>query len=111
MIYMFTRTNIDEITALIQVYIPNAQSIYLFGSYSRETANDSSDIDIAIVMDSQPEWRDRKKILNNLYRETGRRGFNVDFLLKTKDSFTRDKELPTISRVIGREGQLLWMKN
>ena len=111
MINMYTRVNINEITSIIKTFVPNAQLIYLFGSYGRETANDNSDIDIAIVMDSQPDWRDRKKLLNNLYRETGRRGLNVDFLLKTTDSFSRDKELPTISRVIDREGQLLWMKN
>ena len=108
---MYTKANIMEITSLIQTHVPNAQSIYLFRSYSKETANDSSDIDIIIVMDSRLEWRDRKQLLNNLYRETGRRGLDVDFLLKTKDSFDRDKKLPTISRIIDREGQLLWMRS
>ena len=108
---MYTKANMDEITSLIQVYLPEVDSIYLFGSYSKESAHEDSDIDITIIMNSEPKWRERKQLLNNLYRETGRRGLDVDFLLKTKESFNRDKQLPTLSRVIDREGQLLWMRN
>ncbi len=111
MIDMYTKADIGKITTLIQDYVPTAQAIYLFGSYSNGTSNNNSDIDITIIIDSQPEWRERKQLLNNLYRETGRRGLNVDFLLKTKDRFYKDKKLPTISRLIDREGQLLWMKS
>lgn len=108
---MYTKANLDKITSLIQVYLPEVDSIHLFGSYSKGSAREDSDIDITIIMNSEPQWRERKKILNNLYRETGRRGFDVDFLLKTKESFNRDKQLPTLSRAIDREGQLLWMRN
>jgi len=76
---VYTKANLDEITSLIQVYIPEVDSIYLFGSYSKGAAREDSDIDITIIMNSELQWRERKKILNNLYRETGRRGFDVDF--------------------------------
>ena len=49
---MYTKANMDEITSLIQVYLPEVDSIYLFGSYSKELAREDSDIDITIIMNS-----------------------------------------------------------
>jgi len=107
---MYSSDDIDNLTRIIINIVPNAVSIYLFGSYAKGIARDDSDIDIAVLLNSVPEWRERKNILNRIYNETGNLGYNVDFLLKAKESFDSEKLLPTLSRIIEREGKLLWTK-
>ncbi len=43
MLAMYTKANMDEITSLIQVYLPEVDSIYLLGSYSKEYPPKDSD--------------------------------------------------------------------
>ncbi|HNX25751.1 MAG TPA: nucleotidyltransferase domain-containing protein [Spirochaetota bacterium] len=107
---MYSSVDIDNIQKIILSKIPDTDSIYLFGSYAKGTARDDSDIDIAVLLKRLPDWRERKRILNQVYNEAGESGYNVDFIIKSKDSFESEKTLPTLSRIIEREGRLLWTK-
>ena len=88
--------------------IENTKLIYLFGSYAISEENKESDIDIAILLTKQINWKERKDILNYLYRETSKNGLEVDFVLKTERSFNEEKLLPTLSQVIHKKGKILW---
>jgi len=108
---MYSSKDINNIADIILRKMSNVVSIYLFGSYAKGTARDDSDIDIAILLKKLPDWRERKNVLNQIYNEAGAFNYNVDFLIKSKESFESEKTLPTLSRVIEREGKLLWTKS
>jgi predicted nucleotidyltransferase len=95
----------------LRLYQGSTWSKVLFGSYTKGTAREQSDIDIAILLEHELGWRERNGILNRLYSDTAQKGYNVDFLLKRADKFHDEASLPTMSRVILREGMLLWTKN
>ncbi len=108
---MYSSADIDSIRDLVIAAVPSAERIYLFGSYAKGTAREQSDVDIAILLDTDLHWRTRNETLNRLYRDMAQKGYNVDFVLKRSDSFFNESELPTLSRVIRREGKLLWTNN
>jgi predicted nucleotidyltransferase len=108
---MYSDRDINIIKEIVVAAVPDVAGIFLFGSHARGTARETSDIDIAILLERDLDWRERHSVLNRLYGDTARLGYNVDFLLKRADVFRRDSALPTISRVISREGRLLWTKN
>ncbi len=107
---MYTSKDISNLTDIVLRQVNDVVRIYLFGSYAQGTARDDSDIDIAVLLKKMPDWRERKKILNHVYNETGAHNYNVDFIIKSEESFESEKKLPTLSRVIEREGKLLWIK-
>jgi predicted nucleotidyltransferase len=90
---------------------PITESVYLFGGYAKGTAREQSDIDIAVLLEQDLDWRERNTILNRLYSDMSQRGYNVDFVLKKTDKFIAESTLPTHSRVILWEGKLLWTNN
>jgi predicted nucleotidyltransferase len=108
---MYSTRDFETIRDIIISAVPGVDSIFLFGSYAKDTAREQSDIDIAILLEREMNWRERKRILNRLYSDTSLRGYNVDFLFKLAEKYRSDSSLPTISRVISREGRLLWTKN
>jgi predicted nucleotidyltransferase len=108
---MYSAGDFETIKDIVISAIPSVKSIFLFGSYAKGTAREQSDIDIAILLEHELGWRERNSILNRLYGDTAQKGYNVDFLLKSADKLHDDASLPTISRVILREGMLLWTKN
>lgn len=108
---MYSDTDLNKIKDIIVHNIPIASDVILFGSYAKGGAHESSDLDILILLDKEIEWRERHKILNKIYSESANNGFHIDFLLKTKENFEKDRFLPTLSRVIAREGRVLWTRN
>lgn len=108
---MHGQTDFQAIKNLVIETVPTVKSIFLFGSYAKGTAQEQSDIDIAILLEKDLQWRERNALLNRLYKDTSQRGYNVDFLLKSADKFRAESELPTLARVILREGRLLWTKS
>lgn len=108
---MHGQTDFQAIKDLVIAAVPSAESIFLFGSYAKGTAQEQSDIDIAILLEKDLQWRERNALLNRLYSDTAQRGYNVDFLLKSAEKFRAESELPTLARVILREGRLLWTKS
>ena len=108
---MYTSADFEIIKNVVVSSTPQAESIYLFGSYAKGTAREQSDIDIAILLENDLDWRDRNALLNRLYSDMSQRGYNVDFVLKRSDKFITESTLPTLSRVILREVRLLWTNN
>ncbi|MDD2852006.1 MAG: nucleotidyltransferase domain-containing protein [Desulfuromonadaceae bacterium] len=108
---MYSTADFEIIKDVVISFIPGAESVYLFGSYAKGTAREQSDIDIAILLEHDLHWRERNAVLNRLYSDMSQRGYNVDFVMKKSDKFRSESELPTLSRVILREGKLLWTHN
>ncbi|OGU42580.1 MAG: hypothetical protein A2X61_17125 [Ignavibacteria bacterium GWB2_35_12] len=108
---MYSDTDFQNIKDIIIKHIPTASSVILFGSYANGTAHEKSDLDILILLDKELEWKERHNVLNRIYRESGQIGYHIDFLLKTKNNFENDRVLPTLSRVVAREGRVLWTRN
>ncbi|MEI6207418.1 MAG: nucleotidyltransferase domain-containing protein [Desulfuromonadales bacterium] len=108
---MYSSADFEIIKNVVISSVPLAESVYLFGSYAKGTAREQSDVDIAILLEHDLHWRERNVILNRLYSDMSQRGYNVDFVLKRADKFRTESELPTLSRVILREGKLLWTNN
>ncbi len=108
---MYSSADFEIIKDAVVSAVPIAESVYLFGSYAKGTAREQSDIDIAILLEHDLHWRDRNTLLNRLYSDMSQRGYNVDFVLKKSDKFLAESTLPTLSRVILREGKLLWTNN
>ncbi|MDD2501578.1 MAG: nucleotidyltransferase domain-containing protein [Geobacter sp.] len=108
---MFVQNDFEQIKNIVVSTVPTAKSIFLFGSYAKGTAQEQSDIDIAILLEQDLHWRERNDLLNRLYSDTAQKGYNVDFLLKSAEKFRAESELPTLARVILREGRLLWTKS
>ena len=108
---MYSSADFEIIKDIVISSIPITESVYLFGSYAKGTAREQSDIDIAVLLEQDLHWRERNTILNRLYSDMSQRGYNVDFVLKKTDKFIAESALPTLSRVILREGKLLWTNN
>lgn len=108
---MYTSSDIEDIKEIVISAVPTVESIFLFGSYAKGTAREQSDIDVAIMLNQELGWRERNRILNRLYGAVAQKGYNVDFLFKRVDKFQEESLLPTMSRVIRREGRLLWTKS
>lgn len=109
---MYSIEDIKAITNIIKEKLrDNCQEIILFGSYANNSANEKSDIDLAVLL-NVPLAREKKlDVLSQLWWETSLKGYSVDLLIKPKQDFDKQKKLPTLSRVISREGKLLWKKN
>lgn len=107
---MYTEKDFEAVKDIIVENVPEAVGIILFGSYAKGTAREDSDMDILVLLEKDYEWRERRAVLNRIYQNTARQGYLIDFLLKTKANFDRDKELPTISKAIAKEGKVLWMR-
>ncbi len=108
---MYSAADFEIIKNVVISSIPTTESVYLFGSYAKGTAREQSDIDIAILLKHDLHWRERNAILNKLYCDMAQKGYMVDFVLKKAEKFRTESELPTLSRVILRDGRLLWTNN
>ena len=108
---MYSDKNLEEIKTIILSEFTDVETIYLFGSYAKKTANEQSDLDIAIILNKKRDWKERKRVMTSLYKKTSQVGYTVDFLLKDLENFKKDKKLPTISKVIENEGIKIWEKN
>lgn len=109
---MYSTGDIETITKLIRKECNDAcREIVLFGSYANGTARESSDLDLVVIFDEPLPRSSKLDLLNRLWWETAQKGYSVDLLIKAKQDFEREKTLPTISRVISREGRSLWKRN
>jgi predicted nucleotidyltransferase len=108
---MYTEQDLSAIRSIILRDIPSTVRIILFGSYARGTANEASDMDFIILTAKDLERNEKLRSLTNLRWEVAQKGFNADFLLKNELDFLSEQELPTLSRVISREGVILWKRD
>lgn len=107
---MYTQADFEVIRDMVVNDIPGAVRLILFGSYARGTAREDSDIDMVILTENPVERREKLKLLTSLRWEIARKGYNADFLVKNEEDFLREKNLPTLSRVISSEGKVLWKR-
>jgi predicted nucleotidyltransferase len=83
------------------------RKIMLFGSYAREEMHADSDLDILVIVDDTiPDIRELK---NMLYRTISAGiGKPCDILVEHEHTFKSRSKLPTIERIIAREGKILY---
>jgi predicted nucleotidyltransferase len=107
---MYFDSDLNKIKELILSNIPNAEDIILFGSYANGTANPKSDIDLAVLIDSEIERNEKLKLLAKIRRIFAHQGYNVDVLLKEKSIYLNEISLPTLARAIQTAGRYIWSK-
>lgn len=83
----------------------NPEKIYLFGSYADGKANDESDVDLLVVMDSVLSPHKRNVAVKRLFP---RRSFSLDAFVYTPQEFARYRDIPgTIVYNATHHGRLL----
>ena len=105
---MYTKQDLSAISAIILKDIPSTVRIILFGSYARGTADEGSDMDFIILTGKNLDRQEKLISLAALRWEAAQKGFNADFLVKNEVDFLAELRLPTLSKVINREGVVLW---
>ena len=98
---------LSQIVRII-VEIADPDSIILFGSRAKETAQDDSDYDICILKSGIVE---RRKLSMQLYQKLWVVDAPVDILVETPDSFNMNKSNPhLIYRKIAEQGTTVYAK-
>lgn len=97
---MFTKKDIEGVKNII------LREIILFGSYSRNENNDTSDLDLMILTE------EKMKVILRLHKAFLLKDFNIDLLLKNRESYDRYRNyIGTINYDVSREGTVLWTKH
>lgn len=102
---MINKKVIKEATRrLVEGFHP--QSIILFGSYARGTADKHSDVDLLVIC---PLKNDRKKLMVEMDMALWGLGMARDIVILTLEEFEAEKEIPgTIARYAWKEGKSLY---
>ncbi len=91
---MITKAQIDEIVRRIVEYC-HPERIILFGSYASGTANDDSDLDLAVVWDTDLPKHERTIAVRQAIRAKGKKWFfPMDILVYTPEEMEEWKENP-----------------
>lgn len=106
LIAMISEDDISRLTEVITSHV-EAKQIILFGSYAQENVKPDSDIDILVLVDDSVS--NLREIVQLLYRKV----YTVidipcDILVENESTFRDRSVLPTIERVIAREGKILY---
>ena len=105
---MISQATIDEIKDKI-IDLEDPQQIILFGSYAKNNATDSSDLDLLIVKDSTLPPSDRAL---ELRWELAYYPFEIDLLIKTPEEFEKWQDVEiSLNATIKQEGNILYEKN
>lgn len=107
---MYTEKDFTAIKNIILRDIPDAVTVILFGSYARGEAQPESDMDFLILTNREYERMEKLKTLADLRWDIAQAGYNADVLLKEQKRHSADMLSPTLSRVINREGKIIWQK-
>jgi len=107
----------DVISKIVQCLIGlNVYKIILFGSYARGTANEDSDIDLVVILDTDEfaktvdQRLDRRRPINESIREI-RKDFAMDIIVYSKGEFEfLDKKESDFVREIKNTGIELYAK-
>ena len=99
---------LTEITErLVEGFQP--ETIILFGSQARGTADKHSDVDILVV---QQIKENRRALTLSMYRALKGLGIAKDIIVLTPEEFERDRRIPgTIARPAWLEGKILYERS
>jgi len=103
--------DLDALVKTIAEESPAIEDIYLFGSYLRGDAGEESDVDIALILRNELDWRSRREILNHLYLKSAQQGVPAEFHVKSRAVFEAEQKIPGLSKTITEEGKLLWTRS
>ena len=99
-------TAIDEIREKLRVLKGNhaIRKVILFGSYARGDVSRKSDLDLAVIMDTDKRFFDRYDLCGELYElfDTG-----LDIFPYTEEEFSRISHRPFIKSII-KEGVVVY---
>lgn len=100
----------EELACLIRTRILSVSSpevIYIFGSYARGSISGTSDLDLAIIFETQEILKiQKKRILNSkLFLD-----YSTDILFFTRDEFEKKSSLWGICTIIKNEGKIIYDK-
>lgn len=85
----------------------NPKSIYLFGSYAKDTYKENSDYDFYVIVSD--DAGDRIDISQKIYKSLrGIRKRPVDIVVGYESSFLKRKHETTLEKTISNEGVLLY---
>lgn len=107
---MYTELQIKSLSDLIIGKLPDVNEIILFGSYAKGANNSESDLDLAILTNKSIDRKIKLKKLAELRFELAKKGISADLLVKELSVYKNEINLPTLSKVISREGRTLWKK-
>jgi len=97
----------DFVNEVKMIYLDNLQAIILFGSVARGTATEESDLDIAILVNS-----DDKSMYDQLLDVVVRIDLDNDVVISTtiieKEQFDTWKDVLPFYKNISKEGIQLW---
>jgi predicted nucleotidyltransferase len=107
----------DVISKIIQCLMGlNVYKIILFGSYANGTATENSDIDLAVILDTEEfaktcdERLDRKRPINKSIREI-RKDYAMDIIVYSRGEFEYlDKKESDFVREIKNTGKEIYAK-
>jgi predicted nucleotidyltransferase len=109
---MYTEHDINTLIEIIKLSLSDKLGrIVLFGSYAKGVNTESSDLDIAILINSIITRKEKLKILNSLWWNASAKGISADFIIKTISDFEIEKNLPTLSKTINKEGRTVWQSS
>lgn len=98
---------IQEIThTIVERFHP--RRIVLFGSHARGTANEDSDLDILVEMESKKPFLERTVEVASIF---GLRDWSMDLLVITPEEIAARRDvLGTLEYTIEREGRVLYAR-
>ena len=104
---MFTEKDFEAVKKIILEDIPDVESVILFGSYARGNQQEDSDMDFMILTKSEIDRSDKLKLLSSLQWDIARKGYKADLIIKSHETYLDELDIPTLSRVVHREGKTI----
>jgi predicted nucleotidyltransferase len=93
--------------SVLQV-VPDAEAIYLFGSYAYGKPRKDSDLDICVVVPDSVEARELDLALNIRMNYNRAVDFPTDLIVKKSAVFAKRAEGPTLDKIISKRGVLVY---
>ncbi len=107
---MYTENDFDIVKNIIISNIPDIYKIIIFGSYARGDFNFESDLDFLVITEHDFERKEKLAIISKLRWDIADNGYDADVIIKSRLSYESETGIPTLSRVIQKEGVSLWTR-
>jgi len=84
------------------------ERIILFGSQTRDSANNKSDVDLLLIGKAN---YDRFQMMTDVLRTLGKMDYAFDVMILTSEEFEKHRNIPgTVARYASKEGKVLYEK-